>query len=482
MNNNNAPQLNTFLKRGFFIAVPGEHSLHYRPIQTQMSDHAYTSLADATQGGLNIDHAALRKIARDIVAPTRQSQGRVMINGGADSIRYAVFLEIEIRTPSHVYCEVISGYTDYAGISPQGFLDPNMSIMINSHARISTAETMGAHGRRTHSTVKNNEQVLRPVNVAGDGNFNAHATQAMRPADTLVGIQRASLGGSNVYDTRGGLSQAEQTYGVASGRDNSSPAHYLSTILRGYSQAHNSCDAMAGNERWITGTAASYVREDSLAANLLFTIFGERTSYGMTGVVGLGELLNLYPGAQERFQVTQIEQGGIQSNAQMFNSWGGATMETSIGHSLSHCIPAVMTKLRLVSAAFTLTNKTPDGSPSLALEYCQPMFDSENDVQLGNALHGVILHDIVPEVLDGRVGIFELRIRATLLGNMEMLIELDGNHPEPFSAPNYCDAAAAPVVATTQEHVAAEAANIATAIQATFSESNNPGAAAQGMY
>lgn len=469
------------LTRAFFVAVPSENPLHYRPMVMTFDEALQVRLQNVTEGGLNINHAAISEIARDIIHPSEQSRGTIGISGSWDNQRFAVFLEFEIRTPTAVIHEVITGYTDHLGYSAMMgdtniSWDPGMFIHVNAHMRINYQKTYGRNGAIVMPRAVSPNQILRPISVQNGMSQMGNTTAAigLRPADSLYGVQRNLTGSAgHVNDTRSSLDSVTHDLGVASARNNEIPSKYIETVLKSFSQAHNE-NTDYNQPAWTYGTAASYAKEEQLDTSILLRRLSEGTGYATTGCFTMGELIRNWHYAADVIETVLPRPGAITSKVDSTNNWGGYTVETQVAHAMAHAIPATMTSCLMVACEFTATNMTIDGSIQVAMVNAQMMFPNENDAVLANNFINTLQNTILPEILS-KHGSFDIGMQCSLFGTSDINIALDGYASERFSAPNYCDALSAATIAADSQELELHAANTQGLLESVFTDNQSLG-------
>lgn len=276
------------LVKAFFIEVPAENPVHYRPHVMTFNDNTFRKLRDITADGLSINAAAVRQVARDIVQQSHSSQGKIAIDNGWDAHRFAFYLLFRVTTPSQTMDEVITGYTDHTGRTVGNgansqHWDYNMTLQVNSHMKVSERQTVGTYGAQSVYTGRNINQILRPTHIELGG-YTVGTTEtatAMRPVDALYSLQKSKVSNpGQVHDTRTTIRSGNGEYGMASSRKNEMSSEWISKILTGYSHAHRQTEGQH-NELFTLGTAASVAREADLETSPVFRRLAERTSYAL---------------------------------------------------------------------------------------------------------------------------------------------------------------------------------------------------------
>lgn len=448
-----------------FIEVPATQPLHYRPISVHVSQDGIRRLQETTQGGAVINEATLREIARDIIKPSDTSRGIIGINGGWDQSRCSVFFMFEIKSPGMTIYEVLSGYTNYAGIS-HNYIDPEIIITPNSLIRVNTHFTHGAMGKAAQMTPSGNQNILTPISITAQTG-SAVGQFAMRPSDIITGWQNnIAKVNPDGFDTRTDMARP---IGIASDKmTNGISAKYLNRVLTSYSVACNQSEKhLAHNDRYLLGTAAAQAREPDFTASQLFSLLSKRTQFAASGSFTWRELC----GAVHSIDQSKIKPvplgAGIPSN---FNteSWGAYGPEVQVAHKLTQAVPAVVTQALGSVFSFTAMRDPINGHTVIPSTFL-PMFDNMEDARFMQSAMSAIQNVILPEVInDATVGQYEITVDFVIGGDMQISVSLNGQPSVPFTMPCYCDAMGAANIAVSKQEVNENGVRISNVIENTF--------------
>lgn len=465
------PQIN-FVK-GFAFSVPAEYAQSYRPLSVQMNDSLNLQLQNTIKQAGTVDGPALRQIARQILSPAAQARGQVVLDEhGWHHQRMSMLLEFEVRDQLSVTREVIQCFTDRVGVTPQGLVDPQMRITPNGRIVISRSMVNGALGAGQQVTVKENQQIIRPVDVVfGNQQIQgtvASAEHGMRPADMLMACQRNHQSGvhdaANILDTRTMAGGSTSPNGLLVSRSNQSSAAYMGKILTSVQHAStdNLTNDYAGGQSFVYGTASTYANEQSgtLDSSALIQKLNKSTSLLDFGSFSFGELLAMWPGADQRLNASLMGEGHIVDNRANFDGVGGVTPESRIAHGLSHLVPQLMYQLLMGKISFTMSNEYPDGQTRLAFpDPCVMLFDNLDAFSATNVFERTMSFDVVPELLSG-VGSFNITVDASAVTSNRYSIRLNGGAAVDMTAPNYADGKTTSMIALDGHQTAQAAASI----------------------
>lgn len=475
--------------KAFFIAVPAEHPMHYRPMVMTFDDNSFREMRDITANGLTLDHAALRHVSRNIISQSRQSQGVIGIDNGWGTQRFAFYILFRVTTPARISDEILTGYTDELGMSelngPSSRVwNPNMTLSVNSHMRVHSQETYGTHGSQLVYSGRDVNQVLRPTYIQLN-NQQVNMTEssiAMRPVDALTRLQVERMGNPNdILDTRGRLQAGDGSYGISSSRKNELSSQYLSKILQSYSNAYRQSDGMGG-EVMTTGTAASYAREISLDSSVLFRHLGQYSSYAHAGYLTFGEMVRMFPYFENQIQVVMPARGSVVDNTIDTQGWGAPDAVTNVAYALSHTVPAILSDTLAVAASFTVHNQGFGGQPDIVVENLQPMFDSVADERIYPAFCEAILNDLIPELFPNNEEDYRIQMTCSLFGSSSISVSLNGSVMTPFTAPNYADGLTSSSIGANEAQLVDTALKTGGMLDAVFSQSPDPGIATRQYH
>lgn len=455
-----AAESNIHISKAFFFQVPKENPIHFKPLEARMDNTTYDQLLDVTQHGQNIDQTAIARLSRNIIAPSYNSHGVVDINGGWDEHRFAYVLEFTIQPPGSLpnYREMVMGYTNYAGITSSGVVDPNMVLSVNNTVRLADQVYHTTQGVQRATSVTDNVQVLNPIKVTAGVN-TVVASNAMRPADALYTAQLInSYGnqdhmGDNQRTIISDMRKAIQPKGIASSYYNNSSAEYIGNIARCHRDVlrSNEHDGVMGgySDSEIMGNTANLLAENMLVRSATLGRMLDQSQMEDTGVVTIGELERVFGAFLDDPNRTNISM--LPPNQTMVNMsdvtshWGGSTQETNLAHALSNLVPAIMSRNLSLGYGFTLTNRTPDGQPSVATTSFIPLVDLPNQEQFVQRIEAEIMTRVIPELFSDGTD-YWVEMTANLANNSSINISLYGNPFTEYSAPNYCSSLSTSVV------------------------------------
>jgi hypothetical protein len=419
-----------------------------RPYQTQgINGDVIGALQDRLAEQHVITAASVAGLAGQILAPQAQPESQVKIPNSWGERRMRFMMEVQtVRPTGGRIKEVVLGYTDYAGISHAGSIDPNMRFFINSIIRVRETPMLTPFGQQSQSSVIDSSHVL------GRPDFDSVLTQApevrMRPVDVFTSISRTHLPDpGSILDTR--VTQTQQA--AFSKRGNNVPAQYLAELLQSYKLASMGTRDMGQAEQEVLNQARGYVAEGQPGQDEFLRAISQIRG-GMIGKeFTYSDLMQLQPdvdsfavvtlmGPTQRQQVHQVGQTA---------EWGGADRDTQVATYLSNAIPGLMMELALTQVVFQTTNHTLNGTLATSILDSNSFADIDISQPLQLFIHS-LEHEIINDItMGGQIGI-ALKMQVDLLGETWINMSIDGGPFIDYVTPSFCDSLIVPVLTADQ--------------------------------
>lgn len=448
------------------------HQQQIRPITVDTSNSAIINqLADATMGFRAITPTSLADLAPAIIKPKAESSGEAFITNGWGEKRLRFYMEVELsRSQFSSSYLLVTGFTDYTGVTASGAIDPNMRLYLNNITQytdsVFTNHAQGFTG--TNRTTQNNSQVIQPLTHLSSTPFSAR----VRPKDVVsnMAMQDMTANDAFVVNTIGDMSAAAQA-----SRARQLPSTYISNILSASVTAgdlinsHNVSfeSAEEGYYKEMIGR----LRENGFSSNPFLSLLSTRTGYVHSGSVSWGELASLFPEI-ESDQVTEVQfvRGGIPDYRMNTEHLKGISYENQAIAIIQNILPAIMTLNMIHQASFMLTNETLDGQPKFVPTSIVPMSDKIDFRLKMNTFADQILTQLAPAIAGGNGFVFNVQVSANCLTEMLVNIRMNGNSPVEVAVPLYADSTFSCFgYATRQEldHISHEIASLTNVVSAT---------------
>ena len=440
--------------RAFFVEVPAENALQYRPMEIKGDATTINLLKDTVHslGGM-VTPGSVRNVARDIISPTMQSRGEIGIASSWGERRFAFFIMFEERTRNLVTKSVITGYTDHVGagmgMNNRAMFEQNMKLYITSHLNLGQTVTAGGRFQgKTNSQLKTHN-VIRPVNIRTAGQGVETVGKTLRPTDVSSYIAGMAIDPNiTVTGNDAGLSNSE--LGIASDHRNEIPSQYLAKLVRssvlGNSSMTDTSGMMFADSSLFNpaGAAAGFTREYSLHSSSLMNEILARTSYAGGGFAYMNELERLWPNIINVSNIHKLDTRAVADNRNVGQDWSVPSRSTVIAHALSHGIPAMMNTCMLTTIDFVATNQTNQGMGGYAItvgiKHATGMFEDDATLARKTPIYeSCIAEDVLTEMFQHGES-FLIEGQFTLFGVSHMKISVNGEVSTPFTYPNYAAA------------------------------------------
>lgn len=428
-----------------FMQTGGQSKQFIRPFETNVTGNTLDALQEATDYGRNVASSALTGIASRIMKPTASVESEAAIANGWENSRLRFYMEIETGNDltGGKLIQILTGFTDYVGLSHQGTVDPNMRLYFNSTVTLKSGVIWTDHGQAEQIGVVQSSQLLM-----GDSNFNGFKglmQHTMRPDDVFNTLSSGALSdNANIVDGRTGFVHGPQR----SNRNNAYAPDYLEKTIRAYQNASSQNKySQLGVE--VANSAKGYVRDPSMVDDPLFGYIRRNTSYSQTSSITYQELCVLSPETDNIAQI--ITTGKVVKQTTNFgmndmSNWNGANYETIEASTISQAVPAIMMELMLSKINVCASNDTVGYKPITTIQGYQS-FTTKMDMRHFITMFIQRFTDeiLIPMTHYGQRKV-NLRFEIDLLGVSYIWIQLGDNHPYEFSCPSFSDAVFSPLI------------------------------------
>lgn len=474
--------------KSFFVESGTYQPVFLRPYETNYDEQVAQDYYVETEGGTKIVPSAFSKISSSILKPTAAHQGTINIDNGWNERRMSFVIEVSVPDSfGDSKNVVLTGYTNHTdvGLTTKAF-DPNMRLYLNTSTIVTTLHTRTPHGGYTqrksitdsshllNATVMNNIR----TNMALQDPYRDGTLWYATPSNVINEMSNIKYAGDNqgMYGNRQVVDFRQRTSDKdvrRSRRENTIPTTYLSKILRGVTDGLTNMGAGIGvdeNDALINASVA--VREQQLSVDPLIVELALKTGYGENGFVTWRELTSIVPNLDAETKFTNRASQVVQTNipdavAGNFQTWQGATFETSIANSVSQLLPAMMTTCMIGSVTFAFNNDNPTLTPVATAINGQTMIDGIPFASMSPTLESRFLSEIAPMITNQGRSVVNLFVQCSLGTETYITISRDGEPPVPFCAPTFCDSLYTPVLSTSQQSItdiAVDLQNIANSV------------------
>lgn len=419
-----------------------------RPYETNLDYQTVQRFEEATGGGANTSPEAISGVASNIIRPKAQHEGAVNIPNGWGERRLRFMMEI--LYPGSMGADriqILTGYTDYAGVTPSGAVDPNMRLYFNSSVELTSFEMNTPSGRRHGTRMVGAEQFVNP-------NWNPSAFMAgqtgftMRPEDLFSTMESSTLEGAEVFNFRtsgsGGMKLSR--------RNNLLAPQYISRVMGAYRNAMDNHE-MAGSSEELYHSAMGSVREREVSSNTFLLYMTKQSQLRENGCLSFGELEAMDQDLHHKTQYIHPDQRmmSMLPQAGQYEHWNGTTIETVAATMLSGSVPALLTELLMTKITFMATNETLDGNfeiKVLGLEAFNNQLDMTPYVQRFIARLEI---EVMRDLTRNNQMTTMLEMSVNLLGDTHIKISMNGQPAMEYITPTFCDSLTTPVLTNSRQ-------------------------------
>lgn len=448
--------------RALFLETGTYDQQYLRPYQTHVDSNIALRMGEviSNNGGKDVlipgDIAGL---ATSILSPQAAPGAAVAMPNGYGVKRFRFLIEVEfLRGNTTTVKEIISGYTDTAGVSITGNRDQNMRMYFNN---VFTVRTVTDPSGRVMSNVEETSQVLTSPPILGqvqsmgldpfspNGNGMIY-TQS--PQDVMDMLSTESLG-SVINESVGfRINRVKK-----SNRGNTVPSMFLSKAISGIWQGHKTKDAgdndymqVFAHETNTYDHAKSIVREASITSDTVFSRIWLETSYPKTSSVSYNELCSIMTGLDQvaEFRIS----GGVQSRnvvqAGMGASWQSSTSESVVATTVAQAIPSIMMQNFIHRIHFVATNISGQLviGPVEATDVPLALFNVPNfQNYIQRFIDRAIIELFSPLSHNNQVQL-TVRVNCNVLGDTLVSVTYAGGPTIDYFAPTFADHLISPVL------------------------------------
>lgn len=462
-----------------FVEALPTREMYSRPYQPQGNESIIDALLESTNDGANLSPNAMIPVAGSIMRPAAQvdqQNNQIVIPNGFEYPRFRLVLVLEIERGQFMTTnEVVTGYSDYLGISPDQQFDPNMRLFFNS---TTTYKNMAAGVGGMGTTLQDSTQLLTPLtgwdNHSDRPIINQRAA-TLRPSDVMTrlsygaGMAEESLtrgqGGFGAPGQTRVLSDSRTQFGARvkrSSRLNATNTHYLSKFFNTYTKTMWDSELEAGDVGGIFSKAASALA-DPLAANdqFLMTLTNE-TGYTHEWSITWAELMAIDPSLEDRANVIFMKTAERSSRHLDAESWTDAGHCAQVAQMTLNLLPGVMAEHTLGLLWFTLTNETLSGRPIAKVTNMAGISEFIDPEPLLDAVEQRLAGDVFMQLTNAGMLTVNMDVRMSLSGLSTVELSVNGSVMTPYSAPTYCDSLYSPVITGNIDNLAGLANDLGT--------------------
>jgi hypothetical protein len=443
-----------------FIADTGTYDQQFqRPFQASFDRDAISALQERVATGAHIVPGSLAGVLNGqqdyVIAPQVQPEKPIQIVNGWNEhkFRWLAIAENTDRLGVKTY-ELVTGFTDYRGISFTGELDPNMVFYIGNILTLRHTNVLTPGGNRTYFNVADASQLL----VADEWQGVSNAGFRLRPTDLFTAMDRTHLEqdmlDQGITDTRNMVTGQA----VKSRRSNGVGTAYAAGIIENYKNART-MDQYGQSEDMILDFARTNTLEAPLTNDMFIRAVARERGVPITAFFTWQDLCRVDPNVQND-QITKVvlmgspreivntDMNDVRSGRN--NEWGVADRPTQLATILQQAVPGIMMELALSGVVFRATNRTIGGGIHIEVLNWQD-FPSLTGAQIDmSEFIQAFKHRLQTEVLidlsfSGQAD-FAMHMEVDLLGETVIELEWNGGELKRWVVPSFADALLTPLV------------------------------------
>ena len=430
-----------------------------RPYQANVGVETVGLFNEVTQGGTNYSPNAIGNIASQILRPNGQVRGGVGIDQGWANRRIRFMMEvIQERFGGTQMIHVLTGYTDHAGVTASGAVDPNMKLYFNNSISVRAMQIQTPTGYQNQWALAEAAHIIgsSPAPMMGQ-----HMPMLMRPMDVVGAMYTNSLGDPEIFDmrstTKSGIHKSR--------RSNGSSTQYLSQSLKALTTAERDEMGVSETMEDIYDSARGALTEPLAGSDPVLSMFGQATSYQYDNFVTYSDLMRLFPEADNvahfiaqgdvmRHQHAQQAPGTapqISNERGSTESWNGSNNETIAATILANSVPSLMMDMMMTKTVFAATNRTLNGQFEVEMRDAKAFTDNMDMTPFMNQFINRLKLETLQDISHMNQLTIDLQVNANIMGDTYITVSIEGGPAYDYVMPSFSDALMAPVIGGGQQ-------------------------------
>jgi hypothetical protein len=286
------------------------------------------------------------------------------------------------------------------------------------------------------------KHVICDANWAGV--MQQQQTYMMRPEDIInyKSINHILPGlGNNTVDSRHLVQSNASTSSTNNGLAHNYAASIINSHVKSFMAAGNSA-----TDTQILGEARKLVPE-SMENPLLTALATMRGSGVLGNVFTIRELMSLDPNTDHVTMFMPLEAADLQRVHQVgqTENWDGSDQHTVAATVLAQAVPSIMSGLMIRAISFSSTNSNITGEIHTTVTNSID-FDKQNVAARVQAFIMRLNNEVLYDMCFGNGIQYFVDVYADLLGDIRIMIGLDGKMPQDYAYPLFCSAMLSPVL------------------------------------
>lgn len=436
---------NARLIRSLFFQTGTYQDQMRRPLNSGgIGLNTISNLEVATQGGTNLTRSAVASVANDIIRPAAEHEGIAAIDHGWGESRASFMIEfsqpvaggLEIR-------KVMTGYTNYLGVSQSGAMDPAMILYINSVMTLRTKMLHTQAGNVLTMIPSMSETIL-------SGQFTQGGTMpnefSLRPMDIYTQMSSAAdvmgfAGEGATFDMRSTFAGGP----VLSDRGHSFNASYVSKMLNAAQKGFQLQEDGLADLTAVYREASAIMGERAISADPLLDQLMATDGLWNKGAVNWSRMTALFPDIDQK--TTMIFSGGAHARPGAMphvrgqtEHWYGSNQETLLATQISQTIPGLMMENMIGNIGIVITNDTIGSQPIVTIAR-EPLSLTENIdlVFYVERFKQFVQTELIPGITFNNNACVTAHITADIYGETSISISFNHGPFIDYVSPTFCD-------------------------------------------
>lgn len=407
-------------------------------------------------GSVELTPVGLRDaVGNAITVSTRPTSFVGIENGWSENrLRFVLIVEVENNFDAPTMLYYFQGYTDHKGVSPNGHIDPNMIMVINSYLAVKKVNVTTPTGNLLANRVT---QASNIINFSKDDVSAGFSTA--RPSDLFSTMQMAAFSGGlgidsvDAYDTR---TMPIMNDPVVSVKKNANPTDYLSTIVNAYTLGVSKAESTTHSEgmRGSTTSVENSIdmsKEPLLSNNPFIRALGSLAGHPGNIVRftmnNLAEIDQYVGGKINYIDGTKALQASMGYNN--YESWSTQTREVVASTIIFNALTSIMIEMFIMNLSLISTNATINGVPHTTIVNANSP-ETFNLPRMLNLLISRLENEVLWGLTFNNQDTYRIEVSIDLYGASNINISFNNEPFTPFQRATFADSLFQPIVTSSK--------------------------------
>lgn len=401
---------------------------------------------------LNLQKTTLAQTIPEIVRLSTAPIGMAEIPHGWRTQRVRFLLEVESNVGNMTMVSYLQGYSEYYDPTITGRLDPVMPFYINSITNVIRMIDPVTHMYRVMP--KSTFNVV--TDLAGGKRYQEidgmDDLKLIRPKDIIENIATMEMYSdyaSNIINTTGSIGGRVNT----SKKSNNDPISYFSSTVNSYIESKNLI-TNSSDHTDLLRQASNIVDEHSVMSVPFMYKLHAMTNDFNPSTFTLDLLRAIDPQIQAKSQlidnVNDIMSPSFNTALDSDNTAGmmQPTIENMKATMIAQSINSLMVECLVSSLSVSFTNTS--GQPVVIISDVKSFIEGIDLTAYASKIETNIRNILLPSVTDGGLSLIEVSLHSDVLGDTNVFVGVNLNHPVLFRFPTFADSLYLPVLSDAQ--------------------------------